>query len=1462
MRKNLLTTIASMAILGGVALLGALPLHAGDQATKRRAALSPERQAALSQTLQVQRLERSMISHYGKLRMPSAAASTTSNLQSSGNDAQFLAFLGYSSAWSSSANLCGFYSIAPGNNSYESVFLTPGVQINAGGAIYDGKFHGMSFDNSFIGTYYEYNISDWTPTENSGTKVYNYAFWGTSSAYDATSGLTYLCSMNDDFDYILAAIDYADLDDYTEIKVFDGYNTYAAMAFDAEGQLWAITAIGDLVKVNKYTGQETLVGSTGVKPSTDFESAAFDQKTGKLYWAAVTYDENDSHLYEVDTTTGQATVLSSYPNSEAFYFLHITSAADNNAPAAIDDLAAVFEGESLAGNIKFTMPSKTVAGSDISGTVDYAITDNGTALATGQAEAGSAVSAPVEVAAGRHVFGVTLSFNGVEGTENTVQTWVGKDAPKAPANAALAIEGNSATVNWTAPAEGANGGFINPSTLTYNVVRYPGAVTVATGITATTFAEILPQGEYTAYYYEVVANNAGSLSEAATTNYVCAGDPICNLPYSSNFSDITKAYIFDIVDNDGDGISWQYDGDLQALTYFSMYTDYTEMPDDWIVTPPFALKADRQYIVSYDARCYSESDREHLRLAIADANLDDVSEFKTLDDDRTIHTISFKTFDQLLTVDADGNYRFGIRALENTGLAVFVRNITLREGCKLAAPAEVSNLAITPNATGALKAKVAFTAPSTTIAGTTLASIDRVEIYAGSATEPVKVLTDVTPSAECTADLLLTDKGNITFRVVAYNEAGVGAEATATAYVGTDTLSWDAVASEGVNGGYVNPADVTYNVYSVNENVPSLLTSGVAATSYNVDIDLNGSQYLVYYALKAVNGDLLSDYGVSSMLVAGKPYNLPYKESFPKGYRTSYWAVRQYAGEGYFQTITSNSSDNDGGAMFYASQEQGDECLLNSGKISLSGAVSPFLIFDYYSVPGSGHTIAVSVRANGGAEQVVGNIEMSDKEGWQRASIDLRQFVGFKYIILGFDAVIGNASSGIIIDNINVCDLYDYDLKASIEAPAVATAGSEAQVKVVVENVGLNAMTGYTVQLLADGKVVSEQKSKLQKIAFGETEAFDFNYKVAPNAGESLELSARVAHDYDMDETNNEAQASVRVVASTLPAVSDLTASTEADGSVALTWTAVNAAKNQITDDFEAYDAWATSNVGKWLLVDGDGYYTYGSGNSFPGISSPMAYIVFNPNAVGDGSDYAPHSGEQYMAAFSAPNGAVDDWIISPELSGDAQTISFFIRSLNDYYGLEEYQVLYSTKGRDIADFTVVQSTQEAPEEWTEVRIDLPQGARYFAIRCVSNDHTMMMVDDVTYTAPTPEIVGYNVYRNGELIATTETASYIDHESTAGGEYNVTAVFTEGESAFSNTASASTSVTEIAAEGASVGTDANGIVINNAAEMPVKVFSASGVVIYSGLGTDELHIAVAHGIYLVTIGNKAFKIMK
>jgi hypothetical protein len=186
--------------------------------------------------------------------------------------------------------------------------------------------------------------------------------------------------------------------------------------------------------------------------------------------------------------------------------------------------------------------------------------------------------------------------------------------------------------------------------------------------------------------------------------------------------------------------------------------------------------------------------------------------------------------------------------------------------------------------------------------------------------------------------------------------------------------------------------------------------------------------------------------------------------------------------------------------------------------------------------------------------------------------------------------------------------------------------------------------------------------------------------------------------------------------------------------------------------DFEAQEDFSLT-FDPWTAVDVDGGATYGFETvTFLHAYEPMAFIAFNPAstdpAMTDDPEIQPHGGVRFGACFATvPPPYNDDWMISPQTTlGTNSSITMWVKSYTDQYGLEKYNVLVSTTGMDPADFTVISGTSPmlAPITWTEVTFDLSEydgQTVYVAIQCVSTDAFVFMIDDVSidFTVGVPE---------------------------------------------------------------------------------------------------------------------------
>lgn len=116
------------------------------------------------------------------------------------------------------------------------------------------------------------------------------------------------------------------------------------------------------------------------------------------------------------------------------------------------------------------------------------------------------------------------------GLQSRVKTQVGVDQPMPAENVSLRVDGGEATLSWTAPTAGKNGGYVG--NLTYRVERNDGVV-VAEATTETSLTG-LQKGKYSLTEYKVTAANESGTASAATSNSVILGDALA-MPFKESF---------------------------------------------------------------------------------------------------------------------------------------------------------------------------------------------------------------------------------------------------------------------------------------------------------------------------------------------------------------------------------------------------------------------------------------------------------------------------------------------------------------------------------------------------------------------------------------------------------------------------------------------------------------------------------------------------------------------------------------------------------------------------------------------------------------------------------------------------------------------------------------------------------------------------------------------------------------
>lgn len=1343
----------------------------------------------------------------------------------------------YANAWSSLDEGVtppyGIYSFKSESNITMTPVTTYSSMIADGGGIFhNGKFQfiyyfSTAFTDGFYATCSTFDTKTWERT--SIKDVYDLSLISNAGvSYDRTSDLIYGIFFTSDLkSFELGTIDY---DKLTKTVIAPINKHFVTFAIDNDGKAFGIDSLGVLYNINKETGALTLVGNTGVTPDPGLQSMTFDSQTGKLYWATATKGDLNGVLYEVSPQNGMASKIADLPDDEEIMCLYVPRAdALDAAPAKVTNLKANFNADATAGTVSFTAPVSSEKGDLLTGNLTYYVRVNGKIAATGTTTPGEAVSVNVTGRHGENKIVVSTANGSGESATSVLTLYLGADTPEKVSNAKLTIDvatGN-ATITWNSPQHGVNGGYIDKSKLRYTVIRYPEKDTVAKAIADTTFSEVVPVSATKNYYYQIIPAIGDAYGEPAQTNTVAIGTAY-EVPYLQEFNDASSLKDFTTLDNNNDNRTWDWNRTDKAAYMTSTKGD----ADDWLITPAIHLKSGMRYIFSFKA--YNEVSFAHKTIEASYGPTDDPTLMDTLVAPTTLTHTKTEAPHIVRTVipSEDGFYRFAIHDISPKGwFNTYVDSISVKLDAALAAPDTATNLKAQAGERGALTASISFDAPTKTVAGDALESISEIVVLRNDK-DTVTTLDTAAPGQHFTVNDAKSTQGLTKYTVIASNENGSGAKAVVNVWVGQDAplaptnvtlkddanghfvTSWTAPGNVGQHGGYVDASQLKYRLYRPNNyGSSSINVDSIASTSYSVSASSFPSQQeILYYGLTAFNVGGESRQTGTPVVITGDVYILPFTESFVNAKNQNFW-WRTSTGDNGFQLTQTLPADNDAGSAYFVAAKPGDEAWLNTGKISLANAANPKLVFSYFAYPGENAKLSIEVDK---ATQSIVKLDEIDftkltgAAGWRQEIVDLKSVKDAPYISINFHATSNATNVPVHFDAVKVYNVLGNDVTASVSAPSKASVGETVPVQVIVKNIGNNTASGYTVHLYADEKELDALQGKV--IEPQQTDTATFQVTIRPNDPEVLKLYAVVDYPQDentFDNTTDEAQ--IKVQQPDFPKVDNLTASDGGNG-ITLNWSKPASDAAPVTDDFESYEPFTISDFGNWKTVDGDKAQNYTfSAATFPNSGVPTAFIAFNPKAanidLNVNTQLAPHSGDQYLASFSSSaDGGNDDWLISPVLDGSAQTISFYAKSETSRYALEQFEVLYSTTDNEVGSFQKIGSTFTAPASdtaWTKFNVEIPQNSKYFAIHVITKDGFIFMLDDVSYHNGRLTVSGYNIYRDGELIATVgaDATSFTDTNAGAGNHtYNVSVVYTVGESGLSNNASITNAISNIVVE--------------------------------------------------------------
>lgn len=661
---------------------------------------------------------------------------------------------------------------------------------------------------------------------------------------------------------------------------------------DDDRTIYGVNTDGELLKVGR-DGTWTLLKLL----ETPKEVAAYN--TGLIYVPAdrefiwnVNYTDYTASTFAIDAETYGLTLIDECPENEQYmFFVSPDGAYEPTAPCRPQLGEISFPNGALSGTVSFKLPEELQDGTKISGEMTYEITFDNATYTEGKGQPGAMVTADFKnLEQGFHTFGIRVTAGGKTGPLQLVSAYLGQDTPLPPTGVKL----TETELSWNAVTEGVNGGYVDAENMIYHIFFEEDEV----GATSDTrFTPDLPTDRpVSAMSMNVVAEYDNIWSEPAWSNSIVLGKPL-EMPVTIKPTR-DQVMICTGVDANDSGNGWNYDSGQGT---FSMIMNDKDA-DAWIFMPLIEFeKTDRFYTLAFEARSL-RSTVEGEQLGIYIGKEDKPEAMKLLGETFTPSLSGFESYERLVKVDEPGAYVIGLRYTSPAGkYGVGVKNLTLVDGGVTPdSPARPTGITATAAAQGELKARIDFTFPTTDVMGNPLPADTKLKAVVEGAGKAVAngkpgdkayasvatVQGDNRISVTVSIDGKNSPVGYVNVYTGVVKPVGVGQ----MGYMPLEnmmgvTMAWSEV-TKGVNGGYVDPKDITYTVLRYEEtgytSTWKPVAEGLTDTMYTFEFEPGTPQCLLRLGVCAVNAAGRSEEMAVVALVAGTPYTLPMEDDFAK----------------------------------------------------------------------------------------------------------------------------------------------------------------------------------------------------------------------------------------------------------------------------------------------------------------------------------------------------------------------------------------------------------------------------------------------------------------------------------------------------------------------------------------------------------------------------------------------------
>lgn len=709
----------------------------------------------------------------------------------------------------------------------------------------------------------------------------------------------------------------ADTDDpgrYNLIRTVEMSEVCSSLCYNQyEDALYGVNLNHELVTVDPLGNQKVVLALPFEEAGSYVSGLAYNPAENAYYWNMI--DTNGtSSMVRVSPADGTAEVFRTFSQGETFCTLYcLDDKIDPGRPRRPQALGMDFKDGSTTGHVNFLLPSETMSGAEIAKELAWTAWLDGERHSEGTGTAGSELAVEYSgLSDAMHTFGLSVSYEGVESSVVSTTGYVGNDTPVAPQGVVM----NRTSVSWEPVTQGIHGAYVDLAAMRYEVFVNGESV----GETSETTLDVtLPDDKPLELYKAAVKAICNGMESqlSGESNGVVAGEPmeipVYLAPTPEEFN-LMSSY-------DSNGGGW-YIVDIEGgYVVCPVYTD--GQYDSWLFLPPFRIEdASKLYTFSFDAFTWAEwYEEEYAEVLLCTAPSPENVISTVIDEINPDETPT--NHSGLIHAPAPGSYYIALHCTSSEWqLGVLARNFRITDdNVLLSSPDKPLNLRASAAPEGKLEATVSFDMPTSSIGGDPLP--EDAELTAEIASKAGNATASGRPGEHVSATVA-TEQGDNVIEVTVSDGVSNGRTATTNVFTGvvipdnvtsatvtasadmmSATLEWKAPET-GLEGGYIDPANVVYDIYRYEQNYVGwywqVYAQDVKGTEFTYTAAPEDPQSLVQLGIASRNEAGSSGEIVVVSVLVGTPYHLPVNENFEDPYNISFQPWLPYAPSAEYQS--------------------------------------------------------------------------------------------------------------------------------------------------------------------------------------------------------------------------------------------------------------------------------------------------------------------------------------------------------------------------------------------------------------------------------------------------------------------------------------------------------------------------------------------------------------------------------